>query len=137
MTTHTVNQISQGNDMSLNLDENSATYQIRAYQPGLIQVNDQMFATSIIITRDKLINSWSPQNIDELCREDLADVIALHPSILLIGTGHDLQFPDLKIYGDLINYGIGVEIMNTHAACRTYNVLTSEGRNVAAALIIK
>jgi len=137
MTTHTVNQISQGNDMSLNLDENSATYQIRAYQPGLIQVNDQMFSTSIIITPDKLINSWSPQNIDELNREDLADVIALRPSILLIGTGHELQFPDLKIYGDLINYGIGVEIMNTHAACRTYNVLTSEGRNVAAALIIK
>jgi uncharacterized protein len=137
MTTHTVNQISQGNDMSLNLDENSATYQIRAYQPGLIQVNDQMFARSIIITPDKLINTWAPQSIDELTREDLADVIALRPSILLIGTGHNLQFPDLKIYGDLINYGIGVEIMNTHAACRTYNVLTSEGRSVAAALIIK
>lgn len=137
MTTHTVNQISQGNDMSLNLDENSASYQIRAYQPGLIQVNDQMFATSIIITPDKLINTWSPQTIDELNREDLVDVIDLRPSILLIGTGHHLQFPDLKIYGDLINYGIGVEIMNTHAACRTYNVLTSEGRSVAAALIIK
>ncbi len=137
MTTHTVNQISQGNDMSLNLDENSASYQIRAYQPGLIQVNDQTFARSIIIMPDKLINTWAPQSIDELSHEDLADVIALRPSILLIGTGHNLQFPDLKIYGDLINYGIGVEIMNTHAACRTYNVLTSEGRSVAAALIIR
>lgn len=137
MTPHTVNQISQGNEMSLNLDENSATYQIRAYQPGLIQVNDQMFATSIIITPDKLINTWPPQSIEELRRDDLVDVIKLQPSILIIGTGHDLQFPDLKIYGDLINYGIGVEIMNTHAACRTYNVLISECRNVAAALIIK
>ncbi len=123
--------------MSLNLDENSATYQIRAYQPGLIQVNDEKFACSIIITPDKLINTWSPQTIDELTREDLTPVIGLRPTVLLIGTGHNLQFPDLKIYGDLINYGIGVEIMNTHAACRTYNVLTSEGRSVAAALIIK
>ena len=123
--------------MSLNLDENSATYQIRAYQPGIIQVNDQTFTCSIIITPDKLINSWSPQTIQDLTREDLTTVINLRPSILLIGTGHDLQFPDLKIYGDLINYGIGVEIMNTHAAARTYNVLTAEGRSVAAALIIK
>ncbi len=137
MTIHAVNQISQGNVMSLNLDENSASYQIRAYQPGVLQVNDQTFTNSIIITPDKLINTWPPQSIDELTREHLTEVIALHPSILLIGTGHELQFPDIKIYGDLINYGIGVEIMNTHAACRTYNVLTSEGRSVAAALIIK
>ncbi len=123
--------------MSLNLDENSATYQIRAYQPGLIQVNDQFFACSIIITPERLINTWAPQSIDELTREDLATIVELRPSILLIGTGHELQFPDIKIYGDLINYGIGVEIMNTHAASRTYNVLTSEGRSVAAALIIK
>lgn len=123
--------------MSLHLDENSASYQIRAYQPGLIQVNDRTFSCSIIITPEKLINTWSPQCIDELKREDLETVIALCPAILLIGTGHTLQFPDLEIYGDLINYGIGVEIMNTHAACRTYNVLTSEGRSVAAALIIK
>ena len=123
--------------MSLNLDENSAAYQIRAYQPGLIQINDQTFTGSIIITPEQLISPWSPQSIDELSREDLTAVIALRPTILLIGTGHTLQFPDLKIYGDLINYGIGVEIMDTHAACRTYNVLTAEGRSVAAALIIK
>jgi uncharacterized protein len=124
--------------MSLSLDENSAAYQIRAYQPGLIQINDQTFTSSIIVTPEQFINAaWSPQSIDELTREDLTAVIDLRPTILLIGTGHTLQFPDLKIYGDLINYGIGVEIMNTHAACKTYNVLTAEGRSVAAALIIK
>lgn len=137
MTTHAVNEISQRNHMSLNLDENSATYQVRAYQPGLIQVNEQVFTSSIIITPERLINTWRPQHIEELQREDLAVIITLRPAILLIGTGHNLQFPHLDIYGDLINYGIGVEIMNTHAACRTYNALTSEGRSVAAALIIK
>lgn len=122
--------------MSLTLDENSATYQIRAYQPGQIQVNNRTVTHSIIITPEKLIDTWAPQMIDELKREDLAAVIELRPAILLIGTGHTLQFPKLEIYGDLINYGIGVEIMNTHAACRTYNVLTAEGRSVAAALLI-
>lgn len=123
--------------MSLTLDENSATYQIRAYQPGQIQVNNQLFTHSIIIAPERLIDAWAPQMIDELKSEDLAAVIELRPTILLIGTGHTLQFPKLEIYGDLINYGIGVEIMSTHAACRTYNVLTAEGRSVAAALLIK
>jgi uncharacterized protein len=122
--------------MSLHLDENSAHYQIRAYQSGVIQVNDRTFSHSIILTPEKLISSWPPQSIDELKREDLAIIIELRPAILLIGTGHTLHFPDLQIYGDLMNYGIGVEIMNTHAACRTYNVLTAEGRSVAAALIV-
>jgi uncharacterized protein len=128
---------SPGEVMSLTLDENSALYQIRAYQPGHIQVNEQTFNHSIIITSEKLITSWIPQSIQALQREHLAMVIELCPSILLIGTGSTLQFPALDIYGDLINYGIGVEIMHTHAACRTYNVLTAEGRNIAAALIIQ
>ncbi|MCD6039511.1 MAG: hypothetical protein K0S27_911 [Gammaproteobacteria bacterium] len=123
--------------MSLTLDENSAFYQIHAYQPGQLQVNDQIFLRSIIITPHTLIDTWAPQTIHELTREDLAAVIELRPTILLIGTGHALYFPPLKVYGDLINYGIGVEIMNTHAACRTYNVLTAEGRSIAAAMIIK
>lgn len=123
--------------MSLTLDENAASYQIRAYQPGQIQVNEQIFAHSLIVTPEKLIDTWTPQTIDELRHDDLAAIIELRPAILLIGTGHTLQFPKLAIYGDLINYGIGVEIMNTHAACRTYNILTAEGRSVAAALIIK
>ena len=64
-------------------------------------------------------------------------ILDFEPEILLIGTGDQLTFPLLEIYGDLINAGIGVEIMDTHAACRTYNALTSENRNVAAALIIR
>jgi uncharacterized protein len=125
------------NLMSLILDDNAASYQIRAYRPGQIQVNDQLLEHSIIIAPETLITPWKPQTLEELKREDLEAIIPLRPSILLIGTGHTLQFPDITIYGDLINYGIGVEIMNTYAACRTYNVLSAEGRNVVAAILIK
>ena len=122
--------------MSLALDENQAKYQIKAYQPGQIQVNDMILTASLIISAHELQQNWPPQHIDELTREHLLPILQLKPAILLIGTGAALQFPEVEIYGELLNHGIGVEIMNTSAACRTYNILTAEGRNVAAALII-
>lgn len=123
--------------MSLTLDDNHAVYQIRAYRPGLIQVNDETFTQSLIVTPSKIITPWTPQLITELVSDNFDDICQLKPTLLLIGTGNKLAFPSLATYGHLINLGIGVEIMDTHAACRTYNVLTAENRNVAAALIIK
>lgn len=123
--------------MPLTLDENSAAYQIRAYTPGQIRINDQFYQTSIIIAPDKLIENWPPQRISELTHEHFAVITELRPAILLIGTGSRLEFPPMEMYGDLINAGIGVEIMDTRAACHTYNVLTAEQRNVVAALIIQ
>ena len=123
--------------MPFNLDNNKATYQIRGYQSGQIQVNDKVFTHSIIISAEKLIQPWRPQTLKDLVARDLAIIIELKPAILLLGTGEELIFPPLEIYGDLINHGIGVEIMNTSAAARTYNALTAEQRDVMAALIIK
>lgn len=122
--------------MALSRDENTASYQIRGFKPGVILINDKTLTRSVIIGPEKLIENWEPQHISELTRENLSIVIDLHPAILLIGTGAKIQFPALEIYGELINQGIGVEIMDTSAACRTYNALTAEGRNVIAALII-
>lgn len=122
---------------SLNIDENKSTYQIRAYQPGMIQVNEQKLAASLILTPNKLIADWSPQSMGELDMASLAPIIELHPTILLIGTGAQQEFLSIELYGELINQGIGVEVMTTSAACRTFNALSAEDRNVAAALIIK
>lgn len=121
---------------SLSLDDNSAAYQIRAYRPGFLQVNDTIFTQSLIISPTQLITDWTPQFIQELTQDDLQQIIPLHPTILLIGTGATLSFPDVEIYGELLNQGIGVEIMDTSAACRTYTALAAENRNVIAALII-
>lgn len=121
---------------TLNLDENPALYQIRSYQPGRIQVNEQIFTHSLIITPQQLINPWPPRSIDELTAHSFDIIPTLKPDILLIGTGKQLIFIELALYGELINHGIGVEIMDTAAACRTYNALSAELRKVAAALII-
>lgn len=122
---------------NLDLDVNQSRYQIRAYMPGFIQINDQTFTQSLIVAPDHLIENWQPQSITELTPAAFASVIALKPDILLIGTGSALVLLSLELYGELINLGIGVEIMDTSAACRTYNALSAENRNVVAALIIK
>lgn len=121
---------------TLNLDDNSAFYQIRSYTPGHLQINELKMTQSVIVSPSKLIDNWTPQTIEQLSKESLSPIFELKPDILLIGTGSRLIFPSIEIYGELINQGIGVEVMNTSAACRTYNALTSEHRNVAAALII-
>lgn len=121
---------------TFNLDDNQAIYQIRAYKPGIIQINEKILTSSVIIANNQLIEDWKPQTVNELTAESLAPIIDLKPDILLIGTGASMVFIPIEIYGELINQGIGVEIMNTGAACRTYNALTAENRNVVAALII-
>ncbi len=123
--------------MTLSLDSNNAKFQIRGYKPGVIQINNQTYTKSIIVASDKLIENWRPETISDLTTADLSPIVEMKPAILLIGTGTVLHFPDIEIYGDLINYGIGVEIMDTRAACRTYNALTAEDRHVVAALIIR
>ncbi len=123
--------------MPLTLDENSANYQIRSYQPGQIQINDKIYPQSVIVAPRTLIPHWQPDTITELSPEHLTIILTLKPAILLIGTGEKLTFPPIEIYGDLINHGIGVEIMDTRAACRTYNALSAEDRNVVAALLIR
>jgi len=117
-------------------DDNNALFQIRGFKSGAIQINDQIYNSSIIISAKNLITDWQPQSVTELSAKDLEIILTLKPTILLIGTGDTQQFIPVEIYGELINHGIGVEVMNTPAACRTYMALTSENRNVVAALLL-
>ncbi len=88
-------------------------------------MNENTFTESLVISPEKLITSWQPQRIGELTPNDLE--VIKHLSLLFIDWDRStLQFPPITIYGDLINCGIGVEIMNTHAACRTNNALSAE-----------
>jgi uncharacterized protein len=121
---------------TLDLDSNHSQYQIRAYKPGTIQVNDQLITTSVIITPSQLITDWPPQTVDALKKNSFSLVASLKPDVLLIGTGSTHVFLNIELYGDLINQGIGVEVMSTSAACRTFNALSAENRRVAAALIV-
>lgn len=123
--------------MQLNLDTTNAIYQIRAYEPGRIQVNEHWLTHSIIISPLQLITDWPPQQLSELQPEHFAPIIALKPKIVLLGSGLKICFPPAELLASLYAQQIGVEIMDTAAACRTYTLLAGEGRAVVAGLLIK
>lgn len=85
---------------------------------------------------DRITEDWKVQNIEALDRHNIEALAALEPELVLLGTGDVLRFPDPRLLVNLTHAGIGAEVMDTRAACRTYNILAEEGRNVAAALII-
>ncbi|HET8700076.1 MAG TPA: Mth938-like domain-containing protein [Nitrococcus sp.] len=115
----------------------AAAYRIKGYAPGRITVNEWVIETSAIITPAKLLRDWPPNHFEELERAHIDAILDLAPEIVLLGTGQRQHFPSRTIMLSLLERGIGVEVMDTHSACRTYNILMSEGRQVAAALIIR
>ncbi|HEX4045022.1 MAG TPA: Mth938-like domain-containing protein [Gammaproteobacteria bacterium] len=121
---------------TLQLDENPANFQIRAFKPGMIQINDKTLTQSVIVAPNQLIEDWPPQAAADLSAAVLAPILELKPDVVLIGTGSTHVLLPIEVYGFLINHQIGVEVMATAAACRTYNALSAEGRNVVAALLL-
>ena len=109
---------------------------IRAYAPGRINVSDELLTQSFIVAPDRLIADWPPQRFEELTAAHLDAALALGPEILIIGTGATQRFLAGEILARLAAQGIGVEMMDTAAACRTYNILLSEDRKVVAALLM-
>ncbi len=122
--------------MKFTLHTGDATYRIRAYAEGEIVINDETHRRSLIVTPERLIQDWPPQSLAALTDDHLETVLALEPEVVLLGTGKTLQFPENRLLDRFFQKGLGIEIMDTAAACRTYNVLMSEGRIVAAAMLI-
>lgn len=106
-----------------------------AYGDGYVAVNGQVYRQSIILSAAGVRTDWAIAGFSALTREDFRVLLDLAPEILLLGTGAQQHFARPELYRDLIQAGIGVEFMNTPAACRTYNILAAEDRNVAAAIL--
>ncbi len=109
---------------------------IRAYGPGRISVNEAMLTGSCIVAADALVEDWPPRRFEDLDLEQLQAALALKPEILLIGTGATQRFLPGELLARLSQGGVGVEVMDTAAACRTYNILLNEDRKVVAALLM-
>ncbi|MFN2309794.1 MAG: Mth938-like domain-containing protein [Gammaproteobacteria bacterium] len=117
-------------------DATTGRFLIRAYGPGQITVNDEVLTRSLIISVERLIRDWAPQGFEELTAEHLRAATALDPEILLLGTGARQRLLHPRLIADLQGQGIGVEVMDTASACRTYNILAGESRRVSAALLM-
>ncbi len=122
--------------LSLELGKADAN-RIISYQPGRVVINSETYTRSLIVMPNQLIAEWGPQELGELKEQDLLKIIQLEPEIVLLGVGDQLQFPPSQLISLFTQRGIGIEIMNNSAACRTYNVLMAEERRVVAALLIK
>ena len=110
--------------------------QFTAYGDGYVMVNHQRYEQSIVVTPEIIHQAWSVTGIDTLSADALDFLLSLKPEILLLGTGATHQFPGPAVLRKFVHAQIGVETMGTPAACRTFNILMAEGRNVIAAIIV-
>jgi uncharacterized protein len=109
---------------------------VRSYEPGTIRIGERLLQDSCLFNANELIAEWTPKTIAELSAEHFVAAFAWQPEIILLGTGVRQQFPSREIYAAILAKGIGFEVMDTGAACRTYNVLVSEDRRAVAALLL-
>jgi uncharacterized protein len=122
--------------MKLHLTTAENNYLITAYDEKFIEVNKQRYQQSLIVMPQQLNDNWLVQDFANLTEAQFTQITELNPEVVLLGTGKKHQFLHPKIYQILTQKGIPLECMTTAAACRTYNILMSEGRNVLAALIL-
>jgi uncharacterized protein len=114
--------------------DSSAVNFIRAWEPGRVRIADRWVAGNVLVGNDAIIESWTANAADRLTIADLEPALALQPTIIVLGTGVERWLPDVELMAAVAARSVGLEIMNTPAACRTFNVLLQEQRRVVAAL---
>ncbi|MEP6943917.1 MAG: Mth938-like domain-containing protein [Betaproteobacteria bacterium] len=104
--------------------------------PGFVRLGVVEYRDNILVTAEQIITGWAPAGFGALTPEDFTAIVALAPEVALLGTGSFLRFPHPRLTRALVDARIGLEIMDTAAACRTFNILAAEGRRVAAAVLV-
>lgn len=121
--------------MDLTLQRPGEHHYIHSVSADGIRVVDQVCTEPIVVSRSRLIRDWPVATAGEITADHIRQILDLEPEIVLIGTGERQVFLEPELLMHFYNYPVGVEIMSTRAACDTFNILVSEGRNVVAALM--
>lgn len=122
--------------MQLSQDNPDFAYVLRGAGPEGVRVNQQLLDRSFVLAPNQLVEGWRPASVDELSPEDMEAVLALKPAVVILGTGPRQRFPAPAVMAALLTRGIGMEVMDSSAAARTFNVLATEGRAVVAAFLV-
>jgi uncharacterized protein len=123
--------------VKLQSDPHSGANTITGYGDGYIEINKIPYSHAVLLSSDGEILKWSIKSFEELNPADFTQMASLKPELIIIGTGKRQRFPTPELLKTLIEAKIGFEVMDSQAACRTYNILVGEGRQVLLALIVE
>lgn len=123
--------------MKLQPDPIEGVNAVTAYVAGTVKINGQAFASSVLVPWRGEVRAWPCNEFGLLAAEHFELLLPLQPELVIFGSGRQLRFVAPSLLRGLIERRIGVETMDTAAACRTYNVLAGEGRLVVAALLLE
>lgn len=122
--------------MKLHADNAEGVNLIHAYTRSSVSVNGEAHTRSILVPPTGAVIGWPVSTLEDLSEAHFEAVIEARPEVLILGTGPTLRFAHPGLLRRLMAVRIGVETMDTAAACRTFNILVAEGRQVMAALLI-
>jgi uncharacterized protein len=104
--------------------------------PGWVRVGATDYRENFVLTPAAIATGWAPDGFDKLTEADFERLLEWKPEVVLFGAGATIRFPHPRLTRALTDARIGLEVMDTPAACRTFNILAAEGRSVVAALLI-
>ncbi|MEC5386685.1 Mth938-like domain-containing protein [Uliginosibacterium sp. H3] len=122
--------------MKLYRDDVEGLLLVTSYDADHVAINRERHEASLLVMPGHDVAPWAAGGFDALSEADFAQIRDLSPALVIVGTGGRQRFPKPVLLRPLIDAGIGFEIMDTGSACRTYNILAAEGRQVAAALML-
>lgn len=120
--------------MKLHLTVGQGRNLITAYEQGSVRINQDLFTGHLIVTPDS-IAPWQVESFETLQAEHFAQLLAYEPEVVLFGSGDRLRFPHPRLTAALAEARVGLDVMDTHAACRSFNILMAEDRRVVLALL--
>ena len=124
--------------MKLQPDKSNAPM-VRAYGVGWVEIDQNKYVSSVLVSSLPEVPTrlWTPQKFEDVQAQELADLAACGAELVILGTGARLRFTPSAWLRPFAEHRVGLETMDTAAACRTYNILASEGRKVVAALLVE
>ena len=120
----------------MHLAEQGNNNRFTAHGAGYVKVNGERYERSIAVSAAEVRSDWLVDSFEALSEDHFSCFLAERPEVLLLGTGSTQRFAHPRLYRALTDAGIGVECMNTPAACRTFNILVAENRKVIAAILL-
>jgi len=122
--------------MPLAEDIVTSSHRFTSYGPASVTINEVDYRQSLVLTASEIHCPWSVLSLEDLSPENLAPIFATKPEVVLLGTGEQQRFPNAKTFALFGEQGIGLEVMDNGALCRTFNILVAEDRAVTAAVIL-